>query len=145
MLSLLFVLFSQSTTEVSMPFIKADVICTNKQNDSDKTLFTLSCLKKMATNYKPTKVYYAIYTSDGKEELIPLGKVTCVYLDKETIFARTELDVKPPKPIKEYVLNAKTYSAKGDFHISSSCVFEIASAEIKYFVLRPKEKAIVFE
>jgi hypothetical protein len=138
--------FSQNPAiTVSMPFIKADTVCKNRQNESDQTVFTANCLDKMAKNYKPAKVYYAMYNSDGTEELIPLGYASCVYLTKDQIFARCELEVKPPKDIKEYVLNAKTSARKGEYYINTACVVEISNADIKLFVLRPKEKAIVFE
>lgn len=140
---LLIVCFQQETA--SMPFIKADVVCKNRQNEADKTFFTASCLKLMATNYKPVKVFRASYDKDGKEELHPAGQASCVYVNGDKIFARLELDEKLPQPISQYILNAKTYSSKGDFYISSSCIVEINKADIKYFVLRSKEKAITFD
>ncbi len=146
MLFCLFLLMAQTKpTELSLPFIKADAVCSNKQNPTDRTLFTYTCLKRMAANYKPVKVYYATYDSDNKEQLTPCGEASCIYLSKEQIVARLELDTKLPQDIQKYVLNAKTYSAKGDFYINTSCIVEISNAEIKSFVLRPKEKAIFFE
>jgi len=147
MLAFIFLLCSQSSpaTVVSLPFIKADTICTNKQNEQDKTQFTTKSLDNMAKNYKPVKIYYAMYSVDGKEDVIPLGTVSCVYIKKDKIFARCEFEVAPPKEIKNYVLNAKTYASKGDFDFSDNCIYTINRAEIKYFVLRPKEKAILFE
>jgi hypothetical protein len=143
---LLFSMMSQMELKtVSLPFIKAEVVCNNKQNDTDKTFFTASCLKIMANNYKPVKVYYASYDKDGKEIINLVGEASCVYVTKDQIYARLELDKKLPQPIEEFVLNAKTYSSKGDFYISTSCVVEINRAEIKHFVLRPKNKAIIFE
>lgn len=149
MFAVLLLLLSQKAADpalvASMPFIKADVICKNSQNETDKTVFTSRCLQDMAKNYKPVKVYLAMYGKDGSEEIIPLGQASCVYITKDQIFARCELDVAPPKPIKEYVLNAKTYSSKGNFDFSDNCIYTINKADIKYFVLRPKEKAIIFE
>ncbi len=129
----------------SMPFIKANVVCKNNQNETDKTVFTSKCLDAMAKTYKPVKIYYAMYGTDGKEEIVPLGIVSCVYVTKDTIYARCEFDVAPPKNIKEYVCNAKTYAGRGDFDFSDNCIYTINKAEIKYFVLRPKNKAIIFE
>ena len=123
MFSLLFLLLSQNNPPalvVSLPFIKADVVCRNNQNESDKTLFTAKCLDIMVKNYKPVKIYYAMYSSDGKEEIIPLGYVSCIYVTKDIIYARCELDVAPPKQIKDYILNAKTYSGKGNFDFSDN-------------------------
>lgn len=146
MLTCLFLLLSQTKpTELSLPFIKADTVCQNKQNEGDRTLFTYTCLKRMVANYKPVKVYYATYDSDNKEKLNECGEASCVYLSKEQIVARIELDKKLPQMIEKYVLNAKTYSVKGDFYVNTSCIVEISNAEIKSFVLRPKEKAIMFE
>ena len=142
---LLFFMAQTKTTEVSLPFIKADTTCLNKQNESDKTLFTYTCLKRMVANYKPVKVYYATYDSDNREKLIECGVASCVYLSKEQIVARIEIDSKMPENINKYVLNAKTYSVKGDFYINTSCILEISNAEIKSFVLRQKDKAITFE
>jgi hypothetical protein len=130
---------------VSMPFIKADTICKNNQNETDKTLFSDKCLDNMAKNYKPVKIYYAMYGVDGKEDIIPLGTVSCIYITKNTIYARCEFDVAPPKNIKDYICNAKPYAGKGDFDFSDNCIYTINKAEIKYFVLRPKNKAIIFE
>lgn len=147
MLLTLLLIFNQPTPALvsSMPFIKVDVVCKNNQNESDKTVFTTKCLETMAKNYKPVKIYYAMYRSDGKEDIIPLGTVSCVYVTKDTIFARCEFDVAPPKDIKEYICNAKTYASKGDFDFSDNCIYTINKAEIKYFVLRPKNKAIIFD
>lgn len=148
MLSILFLLLNQTPPPamvVSLPFIKADTVCKNNQNESDKTLFTSKCLDIMVKNYKPVKIYYAMYGSDGREDIVPLGYASCIYLTKDTIYARCELDVNPPKQIKDYILNAKTYSGKGNFDFSDNCIFTIKQAEIKHFILRPKEKAIVFE
>lgn len=146
MLSLVLVaVFCMEEKSVSLPFIKADAVCKNKQNEADKTFFTAACLKIMATNYKPVKVYYATYDKDGKENITLAGEASCVYMNKDEIFARLELDKGLPKEINQYVLNAKTYSSKGDFYISTSCIVEVNKADIKYFVLRPKEKAIIFE
>lgn len=146
MLSLIFLCMFQTPQEnYSLPFIKADTICNNKQNETDKTLFTYSCIKKMVANYKPTKVYLASYDKDGKENYELIGESSCIYMNKDHVLARIEINKKLPNPISSYILNAKTYSAKGDFFISTSCVLEISGAEIKSFVLRPKEKAILFE
>jgi hypothetical protein len=146
MLAAILLVFSQNPAlVVSLPFIKADTVCTNKQNESDRTLFTAKCLDRMAKNYKPVKIYYAMYSSDGKEELAPLGVVSCIYVTKDQIFARCEFDVKPPKDIKEYILNAKTSASKNDYYVNTSCIVEISNADIKAFVLRTKDKAITFE
>lgn len=130
---------------LSVPFIKADTICKNKQNEFDKTVFTQTCLDLMAKNYKPVKVYLAMYGKDGREDIIPIGSASCVYITKDQIFARCELDVELPKMIKKPILNAKTYAGKGDFDFSDNCIYTIKKAEIKYFVIRPEEKAILFE
>lgn len=149
MLAVLLLLLSQKPSDsaliASMPFIKADVLCKNKQNDADKTVFTTRCIEDMAKSYKPVKIYYAMYGKDGLEEIIPLGQASCVYITKDQIFARCEFDVVPPQSIKNYVLNAKTYSGKGNFDFSDNCIYTINKAEIRHFVLRPKEKAIIFE
>lgn len=130
---------------MSMPFVKSDTICKNNQNEFDKTTFTQPCLDYMAKNYKPAKVFLAMYGSDGKEDLIPIGSASCVYITKDQIFARCELDVALPKTVIDPVLNAKTYAGKGDFDFSDNCIYTIKKAEIKYFVIRPKKKAIIFE
>jgi hypothetical protein len=147
MLAFIFLLCSQNNPAItiSLPFIKADTVCTNKQNEQDKTQFTIKSLDYMVKNYKPVKVYYAMYSPDGKEEIIPLGTASCVYITKDQIFARCDLEVAPPKEIKNYVLNAKTYAGRGDFDFSDNCIYTIKKADIKYFILRPKEKAILFE
>jgi len=142
---ILFAIAQTPVMVVSLPFVKANTICKNNQNEADKTLFTTVCLSRMIKGYRPVKVYYAMYSRDGKEELIPLGIASFIYLNKDQVFARCELDVKPPKDIKEYVLNAKTYAGKNDYYISTSCIIEINNAELKLLILRPKEKAIIFE
>lgn len=145
MLTVVMMLFAQTPAQtVSLSFIKADIVCMNKQNPTDQTVFTGQCLKIMAANYKPVDVYYASYDDKGKEILNKAGACSCVYLNKDQIMARIELDKKLPIKIEEYVLNAKTYSSKGDFYISSSCILEINKADIKAFVFRPKDKAIIF-
>lgn len=147
MLCLLFVLMSQTkpVSVVSLPFIKADTVCRNKQNESDKTLFTIRCLEFMQKNYKPVKVFQAMYNKDGKEDLVLIGNASCIYITKDIIFARCELDVKLDQRIDDFVLNAKTYAGKEDYDFSDNCIFTINRAEIKHFVLRPKQKAIIFD
>lgn len=147
MFCLLLALLAQTkpVSVVSLPFIKADTVCKNKQNESDRTLFTARCLEFMQKNYKPVKVFQAMYTKEGKEDLVLIGSASCIYITKESIFARCELDVKLNQRVEDFVLNAKTYAGKEDYDFSDNCIFTINRAEIKCFILRPKEKAIIFD
>lgn len=120
-----------------MQFAKMDSLGKNP-NNGQQTIYKSSIKDRIVQDFKEKPVYYINY-SEGKEQLIQVGKANCVHSDGKWLTATITINKEVPP---NYVLRA--IFVHNDAKIVEK-VEEVYKASVTEFVLKPKEKSTMFE
>ena len=136
MFLLISLVFLQKDEPVTLPFIKADKI------NSERVMYTKSCLQNVVRTFDERPVYFVQYSEKGEENgLIKVGSVSCCFLNENGwIEGRAELD----KPVpKNYVLRAHVRATRAETTIDGRYV--VNEVEVVKFYLKRKDKAVNYD